>query len=81
LIRSPEWHVRRYLQSGRLREVLAQWMCPPAPISIIYPNRGLVSPTVRVFIDWIASVFDASPLARHNEMFVLTKTEQLPSVS
>jgi LysR family transcriptional regulator for bpeEF and oprC len=81
LIRSPEWQVRRYLQSGRLREVLAQWMCPPAPISVIYPNRGLVSPTLRVFIDWIASVFDGSPLSRQNEMFVVSKTEQLPSVS
>jgi LysR family transcriptional regulator for bpeEF and oprC len=73
LIRSPEWQVRSYLQSGRLREVLAQWMCPPAPISLIYPNRGLVSPTVRVFIDWVVSVFDASPLSR--------QAEQLPSVS
>lgn len=58
LIRSPEWQVRSYLQSGRLREVLAEWACPPAPISVVYPQRGLVSPAVRVFIDWVVSVFE-----------------------
>ena len=72
LIRSPEWQVQRYLESGRLREVLAEWQCPPAPVFVIYPHRGLLSPTVRVFIDWVASVFERAPLPRRAAMSVVS---------
>lgn len=71
LIRSPEWQVRSHLESGRLREVLAQWTCPEAPVSVIYPQRGLVSPAVRVFIDWIVGVFEGSPLSSSGEPLVV----------
>lgn len=71
LIRSPEWQVRSHLQSGRLREVLAEWTCPPAPVSVIYPQRGLVLPSVRVFVDWIVNVFEGSPLSSSGEPLII----------
>jgi len=64
LIRSFDRLVQPYLRSGRLREVLAHLKSPLMPLSVIYPSDRRVSPTVRVFIDWIMELFDRPALPK-----------------
>jgi LysR family transcriptional regulator for bpeEF and oprC len=56
-----------YLQSGQLKEVLPQWKAQPMPISVVYPHNRHLSPKVRVFVDWIAEMFERCPLLSGQE--------------
>lgn len=62
LIQPPRFMVLRHLQEGRLVEVLPQFKPLPMPISAVYPHTRHLSPKVRVFVDWIADVFQICPL-------------------
>jgi DNA-binding transcriptional LysR family regulator len=59
LIQLPRFHVEDELREGRLVEVLAQWESPGLPVSALYPYHRQLSPRVRVFIDWIAKLYEA----------------------
>ena len=58
LIQVPRYHVAAQLAEGSLCEVLAQWRPAPMPISVLYPHHRQLSPRVRVFVDWLASLFE-----------------------
>jgi LysR family transcriptional regulator, regulator for bpeEF and oprC len=62
LIQMALFMVRPHLRSGALKEVLPEWKPLPMPISAVYPHSRHLSPKVRVFVDWIAEVFDRCPL-------------------
>lgn len=62
LIQAPLFMVLPHLRSGALKEVLPEWKPLPMPISAVYPHSRHLSPKVRVFVDWIAEVFDRCPL-------------------
>jgi len=32
------------------------------PISVLYPHQRQLSPRVRVFVDWLASLFEVMPI-------------------
>ncbi len=55
------WHVADDLRAGRLEVVLP--MYPPATtaISAVMPQRRLVPPRVRAFIDLLAARFGENP--------------------
>lgn len=53
LIQVPRYGVDRLLVEGRLVEVLPQTPPSPTPMNILYPRTRLLSPRVRVFIDWV----------------------------
>jgi LysR family transcriptional regulator, regulator for bpeEF and oprC len=56
-----------YLESGQLVELLSQWKPLPMPISAVYPHNRHLSPSVRVFVDWIAELFEKCPLLSGQE--------------
>ena len=62
LIQAALFMVLPHLRSGALKEVLPAWKPLPMPISAVYPHSRHLSPKVRVFVDWIAEVFDRCPL-------------------
>jgi LysR family transcriptional regulator for bpeEF and oprC len=62
LIQPPRYMVAPYLQSGALREVLTDWSPPSMPISAVYLHNRHLSPKVRVFVDWVAELFQRCPL-------------------
>ncbi|AOI94389.1 putative multidrug efflux transcriptional regulator CeoR [Burkholderia sp. LA-2-3-30-S1-D2] len=62
LIQPPLFMVLPHLRDGRLKEVLPGLKPLPMPISVVYPHSRHLSPKVRVFVDWIAEVFDRCPL-------------------
>lgn len=58
IIRTPCYAARDALASGRLVPLLENWKAPAVPVSVVYaPNRYL-SAKVRVFIDWVITVFE-----------------------
>lgn len=64
IVMRSEWDVARYLRSGRLVEVLAQWRTPEADIRAVYPQRHQTSARVRAFVDYIAAAFASLNQAR-----------------
>ncbi|MBB5502064.1 LysR family transcriptional regulator [Paraburkholderia sp. MM5384-R2] len=62
LIQPARFMVLPHLGSGQLIEVLPDLKPLPMPISAVYPHSRHLSPKVRVFVDWIAELFDRCPL-------------------
>ena len=58
LVQVPRYRVADELASGRLREVLADVPVPDLPVSVLYPQSRQLSVRVRVFVQWIAELFD-----------------------
>ncbi|MDX3906745.1 MAG: LysR family transcriptional regulator [Pigmentiphaga sp.] len=58
LIQLPRFHIEEDLRTGRLVEVLGAWASPPLPLSAMYPSHRQLSPRVRVFIDWVARLYE-----------------------
>ncbi len=50
--------VRTQIESGELEIVLGNWLSEPLPIHIVYPLNRNLSNKVRVFVEWIAELFD-----------------------
>jgi DNA-binding transcriptional LysR family regulator len=57
LVRS-EWDLAKYLETGRLRRVLASYSLAPADLFVYYPSRHHLSARVRTFIDFLALHFE-----------------------
>ncbi|TDG05337.1 LysR family transcriptional regulator [Paraburkholderia guartelaensis] len=58
LIQPPLLAAQPYLDSGALREVLPQWKPLPTPVSVAFVKSRQLSPRVRVFVDWLAELFE-----------------------
>lgn len=56
LIQLARYLVADHLASGQLREVLADGRQAPTPVSLLYPHNRNLSPTVRVFTDWMVTI-------------------------
>jgi DNA-binding transcriptional LysR family regulator len=57
IVMRAEWDIERYLQSGRLVQVLPQYYTPDADIYAVYPQRHQLSTRVRAFVDFISQAF------------------------
>jgi LysR family transcriptional regulator for bpeEF and oprC len=62
IIQSPRFMLLPHLRSGALVEVLPQWKPAPMPIAAVYPHNRHLAPKVRVFVEWIAMLFENCPL-------------------
>lgn len=58
LVRS-EWDAARYVESGRLRIVLPEFVQPAADLFVSYPQRRHQSARARAFIDYLVDYFTA----------------------
>jgi DNA-binding transcriptional LysR family regulator len=58
LIQAPRYRAEADLRAGRMIEVLPDFPPSPTPVSVLYPRSRQLSPRVRVFIDWLAAVFE-----------------------
>ncbi|HHL4080658.1 MULTISPECIES: LysR family transcriptional regulator [unclassified Burkholderia] len=61
LIKTSLYLVEPYLKSGRLREVLTDFNAPPKPISVLYPPNRHIPVKLKVFVDWLAGLFEQIP--------------------
>lgn len=60
LLMRAEWDVAKYLQTGRLRQVLNDWQTPPADIYAVYLYQLQTAARVRAFVDFLATAFSTS---------------------
>jgi len=60
LLMRAEWDIAKYLQSGRLRQVLPNWETPPADIYAVFPYQVQTAARVRAFVDFVAAAFSSS---------------------
>lgn len=57
ILMRAEWDLAKYLRSGRLEEVLAEYETPPADIYAVYLERLNLSAKVSFFVDHLRDVF------------------------
>jgi DNA-binding transcriptional LysR family regulator len=57
IVMRAEWDIHRYLQSGRLVQVLPQYNTPNADIYAVYPERHQRTARVRALIDFLTTFF------------------------
>ncbi|TDV09458.1 LysR family transcriptional regulator [Paraburkholderia caballeronis] len=62
IIQPPRVVALGHLRTGALVEVLPELRPAPAPVSIVYLRGRHLPPKVRVFVDWIADLFERCPL-------------------
>lgn len=60
LVMRAEWDIAKYLESGRLRQVLPNWQTPPADIYAVFPYQLQTAARVRAFVDFVAEAFSAA---------------------
>ncbi|WP_432382121.1 LysR family transcriptional regulator [Duganella sp. P38] len=59
IVQRSEWDVAKYLQSGRLREVMPGYTLPSADLYLYYPSRRNLPAKMRAFIDFLVAEFTA----------------------
>jgi LysR family transcriptional regulator for bpeEF and oprC len=60
LIQLSEFVASPYLETGRLKEVLASARSAPVPVSIVYPDGRNANAAIKAFVDWIIRIFPQS---------------------
>ncbi len=68
ILQPARFMVLPHLRSGVLREVLREWRPPRVPVSAVYPHHRHLSPKVRVFVDWVAELFERCPLLQGEDV-------------
>lgn len=68
ILQPARFMVLPHLRSGALREILRGWRPPRMPVSAVYPHNRQLSPKVRVFVDWVAELFERCPLLQGEEV-------------
>jgi DNA-binding transcriptional LysR family regulator len=64
VIQVPVFMVRKHLDDGSLRRILANWKTESMPLHVVYPPNRHLSAKLRIFVDWIAETFAKSKLMR-----------------
>jgi DNA-binding transcriptional LysR family regulator len=59
LVQVPRYRIADELARGTLVDVLPDYPPSPTPVSVLYPYSRLLSPRVRVFVEWLSSEFTA----------------------
>jgi len=62
IVQLPTFMVQEYIASGELVIVLGTYLSENLPLYALYPQNRHLSSKVRVFIDWVAELFDTSDL-------------------
>ncbi|QLL63748.1 LysR family transcriptional regulator [Sinorhizobium mexicanum] len=58
IVRLADYIVQPFLDKGQLVELLAEYRPVSTPVSILYPTSRHLSPLVRAFVDWAATLFE-----------------------
>lgn len=58
ILMRAEWDIKRYLDSGRLIQVLPQYRTPDADIYAVYPQHQHQSARIRTFVTFLTQAFE-----------------------
>lgn len=59
LIHTMDFNVRPWIERGELRPVLELYRPKPLEVYIVYPPSRRLSTKVRVFVEWVTSIYEA----------------------
>jgi LysR family transcriptional regulator for bpeEF and oprC len=65
IIQMTDYLMMQHVSSGRMVQVLPDWVSKPLPVHIVYPQNRHLSAKVRVFVEWVSELF-----ARHHYLQV-----------
>lgn len=77
ILMRAEWDIERYLDSGRLVQVLPQYRTPDADIYAIYPQHQHQSARIRTLVAFLAQAFERFALHRGERQASASVSEQL----
>ncbi|MBV4453782.1 MULTISPECIES: LysR family transcriptional regulator [Pseudomonas] len=58
IIQCPHYRMAELIERGVMHEILTDTPPPLMPVSVLYPHNRHTSPRVRVFVDWLAEIFE-----------------------
>lgn len=58
IIQCPHYRMAELIEQGVMRVILPETPPPLMPVSVLYPQNRHMSPRVRVFVDWLAEIFE-----------------------
>jgi len=61
IIQAPGYAVDHLVADGRMVALLPDWTTVPLPVNVVYPQNRHLSAKVRVFVEWTADLFAATP--------------------
>jgi LysR family transcriptional regulator for bpeEF and oprC len=61
IIQMSDYLMMQHVLSGRMVQVLPDWISEPVPVHVVYPQNRHLSAKVRVFVEWIAELFAKHP--------------------
>jgi LysR family transcriptional regulator for bpeEF and oprC len=61
IIQMSDYLMMQHVHSGRMVQVLPDWISEPVPVHVVYPQNRHLSAKVRVFVEWIAELFAKHP--------------------
>ena len=61
IVQMTDYLLMEHVDAGRLTPILTDWTSDPIPINIVYPQNRHLSTKVRVFVEWVAELFDSHP--------------------
>ncbi|WP_229427780.1 LysR family transcriptional regulator [Pseudoduganella buxea] len=64
VIQMTDYLLHKHVGEGRMVQVLPDWSTDPLPVHIVYPQNRHLSAKVRVFVEWVAELFDSHPAMR-----------------
>src|SRR5271156_2946266 len=54
----PAFVLKEAMERGSLELLLGDWFPEPAPLNVVYPQNRHLSSKIRVFVDWVAELFN-----------------------
>lgn len=79
VLQMTDYLLRDHLESGRMVQILPDWVSDPIPINIVYPQNRHLSTKVRVFVEWVAELFDSHPSMRVRALAPTAATTPAPA--
>ena len=58
IIQVPGFRLRHYLESGYLVQILSDVPSPALPVYVLYPQNNQLSPRVKVFVEWVSTLYN-----------------------
>ncbi|MEM5460860.1 LysR family transcriptional regulator [Paraburkholderia phytofirmans] len=67
IVQAPRFLLQEHLEEGALVEILPRWKPLPISVSALYPQNRHMAAKVRVFVEWVAMVFQNCPALRNSD--------------
>lgn len=81
IVQLPTYMVQDYIAKGELAIVLGCYLSEDFPIYALYPQNRHLSSKVRVFIDWIAELFESNDLVQTRSTYPAASLKEVENAS